>query len=82
MDWGISNAHLELLICDQPLISYKKNKSEKGNHTKKEMDNIMEQWKAKREAQGKSCDFRTGIKMNLNDFLRTGADAFNNTNTK
>lgn len=82
MDWVISNAHLELLICDQPLISYKKHKESKQNHTKKEMDDILAKWEAKRRAQGKSTDFKVGEKVNLNDFLRTGMDAFNHTNTK
>ena len=30
----------------------------------------------------KSTDFKAGEKTNLNDFLRTGMDAFNNKNTK
>ena len=79
MDWVLSNAHLELLICDQPIISYKKQKD--GNqHTKKEMDDIMAKWEAKRKAQGKSTDFKAGEKTSLNDFLRTGMDAFNTKN--
>lgn len=80
MDWVLSNAQLELLICDQPLIVYKKSKDEK-KHTKKEMDDVMKKWEEKRKAKGKSTDFRTGEKVNLNDFLRTGMDAFN-TKTK
>lgn len=83
MDWVLSNAHLELLICDQPIISYRKHKGDKPNHTKKEMDDIMAKWKSKREKQGKSTDFRVGEKVNLNDFLRTGMDAFkHNTKTE
>lgn len=79
MDWVLSNAHLELLICDQPIISYKKPKDNK-QHTKKEMDDIMAKWEAKRKAQGKSTDFKAGEKTSLNDFLRTGMDAFNTKN--
>jgi hypothetical protein len=79
MDWVLSNAHLELLICDQPIISYKKQKDKK-EHTKKEMDDIMAKWEAKRKAQGKSTDFKAGEKTSLNDFLRTGMDAFNTKN--
>lgn len=82
MDWVLSNAHLELLICDQPIISYKKSKGDKPNHTKKEMDDMMAKWKEKRKKQGKSADFKAGEKTNLNDFLRTGMDAFKNNNTK
>ena len=81
MDWVLSNAHLELLICDQPIISYKKQK-DGSSHTKKEMDDIMAQWEAKRKAQGKSTDFKTGEKTSLNDFLRTGMDAFNTKQNK
>lgn len=77
MDWVLSNAQFELLISDQPIISYKKQK-DKDNHTKREMDDMMAKWKEKREKQGKSTDFKTGEKVNLNDFLRTGMDAFNN----
>ncbi len=76
MDWVLSNAHLELLVCDQPIISYKKRKDKK-DHTKKEMDDIMAKWEAKRKAQGKNTDFKSGEKANLNDFLRAGMDAFN-----
>ena len=80
MDWVLTNAQLELLICDQPLIVYKKSKDE-TKHTKKEMNEVMRKWEEKRRQQGKSTDFTTGSKVNLNDFLRTGMDAFKN-NTK
>lgn len=81
MDWVLSNAHLELLISDQPFVSYKKRK-EKESHTKNEMDDLMARWKAKREKQGKSADFKTVTRTNLNDFLRTGMDAFNTKTEK
>lgn len=43
----------------------------------------MRKWEEKRRQQGKSTDFTTGSKVNLNDFLRTGMDAFkNNTKTE
>jgi len=77
MDWVLSNAHLELLICDQPIISYKKRNGDKPSHTKKEMDSLMAKWEAKRKSQGKTTDFKAGEKTSLNDFLRTGMDAFN-----
>lgn len=82
MDWVLSNAKLELLICDQPIISYKKQNGDKQNHTKKEMDDMMAKWEAKRKNQGKNVGFKYEGKTNLNDFLRTGMDAFNNKNTK
>jgi hypothetical protein len=81
MDWVLSNAHLELLICDQPIISYKK-KKEKTEHTKKEMDGLMAKWEAKRKAQGKDLSFKAGEKTSLNDFLRTGMDAFKQNKTE
>ena len=80
MDWVLSNAHLELLISDQPFVSYKKSKDGKTTHTKKEMDDVMAKWKAKREAQGKSTDFTASTRVNLNDFLRTGMDALKTQN--
>ena len=80
MDWVLSHAQLELLIYDQPIVSYRK-KDDKNGHTKKEMDDMMAKWEAKRKAQGKSTDFKVGEKVNMNDFLRSGMDAFN-TKTK
>lgn len=83
MDWVLTNAQLELLISDQPIISYKREKDDKGKHTKKEMDDIMKKWEEKRKRQGKSLDFRSGEKVNINDFMRTGMNAFkNNTKTE
>lgn len=69
------------MAVDIPLTVYKSEK--KGSdHTKKEMNDLMKQWKEKREKAGKGTDFAVGEKVNLNDFLRTGIDAFNNTKTK
>ena len=83
MDWVISNAQLELLICDQPLIVYDKAKNGEAKHTKREMEDAMKKWEEKRRLQGKSLDFTAGTKANLNDFMRTGMDAFkNNTKTE
>lgn len=78
MDWVLSNAHLELLISDQPIVVYNRSKDTDKMHTKKEMDDVLARWKAKREAQGKSTSFKIGEKVNLNEFLRTGMDAFKN----
>lgn len=78
MDWVISNAHLELLISDQPIVVYKKSKDAEKKHTKKEMDDVMAKWEAKRKKQGKDADFTVGKKLDLNEFLRTGMDAFKN----
>ena len=73
--WVHSSAQIDLLAIDVPVVVYKKDK-DKVSHTKKEMDDVMAKWKAKREAQGKSTDFKAGEKTSLNDFLRTGMDAF------
>lgn len=81
MDWVLTNAQLELLICDQPIIVYKKSKGE-VKHTRREMDDAMRKWEEKRKKQGKSTDFKAGEKVNLNDFLRTGMDAFKHTKTE
>lgn len=78
--WVHTSAQIDLLAIDIPVVNYKKEKEQKG-HTKKEMDDIMAKWKAKRIAQGKSTDFKSDGKTKLNDFLRTGMDAFN-TKTK
>lgn len=82
MDWVLTNAQLELLICDQPLIVYSKSKNGEKKHTKREMDDVMKKWEEKRKKQGKSTDFTSGEKVNLNDFLRTGMDAFKHTKTE
>lgn len=42
----------------------------------------MAKWEAKRKAQGKSADFKAGEKTSLNDFLRTGMDAFKQNKTE
>ena len=79
--WVHSSAQIDLMAIDVPVVVYKKDKGDKPKHTKKEMDDIMAKWEAKRKAQGKSTDFKAGEKTSLNDFLRTGMDAFN-TKTK
>lgn len=79
--WVHSSAQIDLLAIDVPVVVYKKDKDNK-NHTKKEMDDMMAKWEAKRKAQGRSTDFKAGEKTSLNDFLRTGMDAFKNTKTK
>ena len=78
MDWVISNARLELLISDQPLVVYKKTGDKDKKHTRREMNDILAKWEAKRKREGKDADFSVGTKLNLNEFLRTGMDAFKN----
>ena len=80
--WVHTSVQVDLMAIDTPMVVYDRKKDNKANHTRKEMDDVMAKWKAKREAQGKSDDFSVGKKINLNDFLRTGMDAFNNTKTE
>lgn len=82
MDWGMSNARLELLICDQPVVVYKKTADGGKKHTKAELNDVMAKWEAKRKEQGKDAGFGGGRKIDLNNFLRTGMDAFNNDTNK
>lgn len=79
--WVHSAAQIELLAIDVPVILYNKEKN-KDSHTKEEMNDLMAKWESKRKKQGKDIDFKAGEKTSLNDFLRTGMDAFKNTKTK
>ena len=80
--WIHSSAQIDLLAIDIPIVVYKKDNGDNANHSKKEMNNLMAKWEAKRAKQGKSADFTAGKKTDLNDFLRTGMDAFKNTKTE
>lgn len=77
--WVHSSVQIDLMAIDTPMVSYNRKKDNGGNHTKKEMDDMLAKWEAKRKAQGKSTSFKVEEKVNMNDFLRTGMDAFNNT---
>lgn len=73
MDWGISNAKYELLVCDSPLIVYDHKKDNGGRDktpTKKDMDDLVRKWEAK-----KAEDETKGIKVSLNDFINNGVEA-------
>lgn len=78
--WVMTSAQIDLLAIDIPVVVYKKDKSE-VKHSRKEMNDLMSQWEEKRRKSGKSVDFTAGSKANLNDFMRTGMDAFKNTKT-
>lgn len=80
--WVHTSAQIDLMAIDVPIVNYKRSKDGEVKHTKKEMDNVMSKWEAKRKAKGLSTDFKVGEKVNLNDFLRTGMDAFKNTKTE
>ena len=53
-------AQIELMVSDQPIISYKK----KNKNTKKHMDAIADEWEKTRVERKK------GEKINLSEFLR------------
>lgn len=78
--WVMTSAQIDLMTIDIPIVVYKTEK-DNNNHTKKEMNDLMTQWEEKRRKSGKSIDFTAGSKANLNDFMRTGMDAFKNTKT-
>lgn len=78
----MTSAQIELLAIDVPLVVYNNNKNSEVKHTKKEMNNLLNQWEEKRKKQGKSTDFSNTSKANLNEFMRTGMDAFKNTKTE
>ena len=80
--WVHSSAQIDLIAIDAPMVVYDRKKDGEVKHTRKEMNDVMAKWRAKREAKGKSDDFSVGTKLNLHDFLRTGMDAFNNTKTE
>lgn len=50
MDWVLTNALYELLICDAPIVVYNNDdKTDKGMHTSKEMKELTRKWEAKRK---------------------------------
>lgn len=80
--WVHTSAQIDLMAIDVPVVNYKRSNDGEVKHTKKEMDNVMAKWEAKRKKMGKSADFSVGTKLDLNEFLRTGMDALKNTKTE
>lgn len=78
----MTSAQIELMAIDVPLVVYNNKKNNEAKHTKKEMNDLLSQWEEKRKRQGKSTDFKNTSKANFNDFMRTGMDAFKDTNIK
>lgn len=78
MDYVLTNAQYELLMCDAPFVSYNHEDTEGGEkkHTAKEMQELTRRWEEKRKAQEAK-----GQKVSLNDFLANGVDALKR-NTK
>lgn len=77
--WVHTSAQIDLIAIDTPVVVYNHKKNGEVKHTKKEMNSIMEKWRSKRRKMGKDDDFSVGTKLDLNNFLRTGADALKNT---
>lgn len=77
MDWVLTNAQYELLLCDAPVIIYDRGDDTPKEHSKKEMDDLVSKWKEKKKKEKE-----LGIQVNFNDFLRRGADAINDAKTK
>lgn len=77
MDWVLTNAQYELLLCDAPVIIYNRDDDTPKEHCKKEMDDLVTRWNEKKKKEKEQ-----GIQVNLNDFLRRGIDAINEAKTK
>lgn len=77
MDWVLTNAQYELLLCDAPVIIYDRDDGTPKEHSKKEMDDLVARWNEKKKKEKEQ-----GIQVNLNDFLRRGIDAINEAKTK
>ncbi|WP_368109380.1 hypothetical protein [Bacteroides salyersiae] len=77
MDWVLTNAQYELLLCDAPVIIYNRDDDTPKEHSKKEMDDLVARWNEKKKKEKEQ-----GIQVNLNDFLRRGIDAINEAKTK
>lgn len=72
--WGYTAAQVELMVCDAPVIKYKKdteNKPKPGQKgfkvTAEQAQAAYDKWKARQEAEKKA-----GIKMDLEAFIKTG----------
>ena len=67
--WGYTAVQIMLMVADQPLTVYPKDKKrdKDGNvkHTLKEMDDLYDRWAAKKEKEGSVV----GQKINLNDYM-------------
>lgn len=67
--WGYTAAQIELMVMDQPVISYKSNKKNDKSlfgtrEEADEMDKLADRWK---ELNGEG---QAGKKVDLNEFLR------------
>lgn len=65
--WGYTAAEIDLMVIDQPVISYKSEKKGMGNSAKdvKEMDDLADAWM--KHNKGASA---TGKTISLNEFMK------------
>ena len=81
--WGFTKAQIELLLVDQPIVVYKKEKKEApwkdGKVSEDYADKQYRKWlerKKQREREGKTVDlektFANGQKVDMQTFLKTG----------
>ena len=70
MDWVLTCAQYELLMCDAPIVVYDKADTEQKTHTAKEMEDLKRKWEEKRKEQEMK-----GQRLSLNDFIVNGINA-------
>lgn len=67
--WGYTSAQIDLMVADQPIIVYKKDKKHNPDgsvkHTAKEMDDLWDNWVKKKEKEGSLV----GKKISFSDYL-------------
>lgn len=77
MDWVLTYAQYELLVCDAPVVVYDNVDNVEGKaHTAKEMEEMKKNWEAKRKEREEK-----GQRISLNDFMANGINAIRK-NTK
>lgn len=71
MDWVLTCAQYELLMCDAPIVVYDNdNNTGQKEHTAKEMEDLKRKWEEKRKEQEMK-----GQRISLNDFMVNGINA-------
>lgn len=71
MDWVLTCAQYELLMCDAPIVVYDRTDSKgQKTHTAKEMEDLKRKWEAKRKEREEK-----GKRISLNDFIANGINA-------
>lgn len=68
--WGYTSAQIDLMVADQPMLVYKKDKKRNADgsikHSKKEMDDLWNNWLKKKEQEGSLV----GKKIDFGAYLR------------